>query len=540
MKREEEKNQKQFTNEETSPRNGEASAYKVIVEEMKLAESFLRAKGFNAKVTETALYLEAGHQEGLGVTQTFGFIDIADPEAIGRSNNLQYLISRIYKEKRPYIKTHFFCPSCKNRNIIIDGDKIRCPYCKLEFEIKEARRGIAIPFTMMRADIKGWMKNAKTREIQFVIDGFFPIPPSYGFEWGNELDSSKPDLGVILLTEAELEAIANDFNIPVEERIFPRTLEEIVQQAKLPDYIIEPIIPDASLTVLAGKAGEGKSTLSLYLSGKISEGNNAEGDPIPVKRRGRVLYLDRENDDSVIKSRAMMLGIKNMRDIIYETSLGWYIDDKDGLKILEDLILRFQPVCVFIDSWTEYTNKTDENRVQDVRGVMRDLRGICRKYGISINLIHHLRKGLAYSTNPIDELRGSSAFAGSVDHILLLSGGGSHKVLRIIKSRYVGNRSYTVVSTEKEGKLKFSISEIEHDTFTPLVAKLMDEIRNYIAEEGRIVKRKEIGEAFKDYPKATVDLALKKLVEAKVIERVKKGSYQIRQTGLMEFPDEDL
>jgi len=68
----------------------------------------------------------------------------------------------------------------------------------------------------------------------------------------------------------------------------------------------------------------------------------------------------------------------------------------------------------------------------------------------------------------------------------------------------------------------------------------MDEIRNYIAEEGRIVKRKEIGKAFKDYPKATVDLALKKLVEAKVIERVKKGSYQIRQTGLMEFPDEDL
>jgi len=28
---------KEFTNEETSPRNGEASAYKVIVEEMKLA-----------------------------------------------------------------------------------------------------------------------------------------------------------------------------------------------------------------------------------------------------------------------------------------------------------------------------------------------------------------------------------------------------------------------------------------------------------------------------------------------------------------------
>jgi hypothetical protein len=38
MKREEERrNNKQFTNEVTSPRNGEASAYKVIVEEMKLA-----------------------------------------------------------------------------------------------------------------------------------------------------------------------------------------------------------------------------------------------------------------------------------------------------------------------------------------------------------------------------------------------------------------------------------------------------------------------------------------------------------------------
>ena len=66
-------------------------------------------------------------------------------------------------------------------------------------------------------------------------------------------------------------------------------------QPREAEYLAEPYLPRGMITILAGHAGQGKTTLALWLASHVSN-----GDLMPGGKPGNVYYFTTENDESIV------------------------------------------------------------------------------------------------------------------------------------------------------------------------------------------------------------------------------------------------
>ena len=66
-------------------------------------------------------------------------------------------------------------------------------------------------------------------------------------------------------------------------------------QPREAEYLAEPYLPRGMITILAGHAGQGKTTLALWLASHVSN-----GDLLPGGKPGNVYYFTTENDESIV------------------------------------------------------------------------------------------------------------------------------------------------------------------------------------------------------------------------------------------------
>ncbi len=211
-----------------------------------------------------------------------------------------------------------------------------------------------------------------------------------------------------------------------------RTWDEIpdviTMAAPKTEWIVEGLIPRASVTLLAGEPGSYKSWLALsLLRGAMTGGKFLDREC----RALDVLYLDRENPLTVVRERLAILGIEWLGN----TKIwgGWLPDAPPvigDVRLLE-IARERRPLMIF-DSLIRFHNAKDENSATEMAEVMQNLRALAN-VGATVMAQHHKPKaeGAHY--------RGSSDIAGGVDTAFSVSRDRQAGILKLecFKSRFV-------------------------------------------------------------------------------------------------------
>ncbi|MEM4601853.1 MAG: AAA family ATPase, partial [Desulfurococcaceae archaeon] len=311
-----------------------------------------------------------------------------------------------------------------------------------------------------------------------------------------------------------------------------KNLRELIDSAAEISYISYPLIPNRCLIVLAGRGGVGKSMLSLYLAHCVSSGRRIF-DYYDVKQ-SKVLIIDNENSPMIYKQRAELLDLNPLDAIEVVNFTNWRMDKKGALAKLQNLIKTNGYNLIIMDNWTTLKSNIEENKSTEVSNVLTKLRKIAYETNSTILLIHHLRKGMAYATHEIDELRGSSVIVNEADIVYLLEKDNvtGVRLLKSVKNR-MNNDDLNIrlsFSIDEDGTLRIvycgELEKAEFDTRTIEAAKAIKEFLTL----KKTATRKDIFQALKGYPETTIKRGIDYLIVMGVIERVSRGVYKLVNT----------
>jgi cellulose biosynthesis protein BcsQ len=302
-------------------------------------------------------------------------------------------------------------------------------------------------------------------------------------------------------------------------------LAQLIENAKEIDYISNPILPRGCLIVLGGKGGVGKSMTALHLAYNISNGKPVFG--YYDTRQTKVLILDNENNPTILKQRIEMMNLNPLENIDVVNFTNWRLDQKGAIAKLKQLIQTNNYGLIIMDNWTTLVSAVDENDAVKVSNVLTKLRKLAYETNSTILLIHHQRKGLAYTVNESDELRGSSVLFNEPDVVYLLEQDKiipEDRILKTIKNRLGEPISMRLgfEADEEEGlKITFK-GEEEIDT---QVLKASKAILEHLKTVGSDTRKNIITTLGSTFSRSVIDRGLRYLVERSLIVRRGKGLY---------------
>jgi hypothetical protein len=172
------------------------------------------------------------------------------------------------------------------------------------------------------------------------------------------------------------------------------------QPAPVP-WLVEGIVVRGTLSVLAGKPGEGKSLVAMAIAAGVSRGEAVAG---IACRPGKVLVIDAENGQGEIHRRVHALGPLGDRVEVFE-AVG--LNLATDLKEVEQAVMEYEPDLLLLDSFRSLWMGR-ENDSGEVAHVLDRLRNMVRETAVGTLLIHHVGR------NP-SEYRGSSAIGASTE-----------------------------------------------------------------------------------------------------------------------------
>ncbi|MDW7987080.1 MAG: AAA family ATPase, partial [Nitrososphaerota archaeon] len=153
--------------------------------------------------------------------------------------------------------------------------------------------------------------------------------------------------------------------------------------------------------------------------------------------RKKVLLIDLENPPSLLKERISFLQKNGDVGEIFFLSGALYLDNPKHVKMLEQILTEKGIGVVFLDNLSACFQKImNENESLRLYRILKTLKNIAVKNGVTFVLVHHLRKpGQFISANPLDEVRGSSVIVGIVDMVYVLQRIQDFYQLQIVKNR---------------------------------------------------------------------------------------------------------
>lgn len=181
-----------------------------------------------------------------------------------------------------------------------------------------------------------------------------------------------------------------------------------------PRMLVEGLIPEKSLVLLAGKPKFGKSLLALDIADAICRNRPVWGE-YAVNRAGPVVYLGMEDQPHEIANRLLKHGMRpddtehQLRVIAQRVIL-----DAGRLAELALLLTEVSPppALVIVDTAREAFGIRDWNNTAELSDRLRPLRKFARSV-CSVLVVTHNRK--AQGEDSGDEIAGSNALTSSVD-----------------------------------------------------------------------------------------------------------------------------
>lgn len=213
-----------------------------------------------------------------------------------------------------------------------------------------------------------------------------------------------------------------DKELGISKLVMPTFIEFDLLQAELPEpqFIIPRFVPEG-LSILAGKPKVGKSWLGLEMCIAVAEGTQVLGEQ--VDKAGAV-YFGLEDSAVRLKSRLhkllpdaetqpelLKIGQAAALERLYQggtDQLNNYLSENKHIRLVViDTLAKVKPT-------TKKQNTYDEDSE-----IMGKLQQIAIEHGISLVLVHHVRK--AEADDVFDMISGSMGLQGVADAMLVLN-----------------------------------------------------------------------------------------------------------------------
>ncbi len=188
-----------------------------------------------------------------------------------------------------------------------------------------------------------------------------------------------------------------------------------------PSWAIDQMIPQG-LSVIASPPKTGKSYFVLQSALAVARGEKFLG---YRTTKGKVLLISLEDTFNRLQKRIVQVCPDTSR---IPDNLDLTVEfprlDSEGLACLDKQIKENGYSLVILDTWGKTKPngqaKRSENAYEtDVR-LVSEVKKLADKYGISILLVHHLKKGGGASTDWLESLSGSMGLSATVDGLLAL------------------------------------------------------------------------------------------------------------------------
>jgi KaiC/GvpD/RAD55 family RecA-like ATPase len=176
-----------------------------------------------------------------------------------------------------------------------------------------------------------------------------------------------------------------DINTPAELR---RRHQCLRQEG---EFLIEGLIPRRTVGIVVGDSGIGKSPLLYQAAVCVAAGVPFLGRPTT---KGPVIYLDFENGvgqvDDMLDRLAKCLELSVLPDTLW----CWNANDARmqlGVLGLSDLLNELKPALLIIDSLSAFRPNA-EDKPKNATGLMQEMRRYVREHGMTVLVVHHLKK----------------------------------------------------------------------------------------------------------------------------------------------------
>lgn len=202
------------------------------------------------------------------------------------------------------------------------------------------------------------------------------------------------------------------------------TLSALYAEPEVPmDWVVEDLLLKGGVSLLVAKPKVGKSTLARQLALCVARGSSFLGRKTAL---GSVIYLALEERRGDVCFHFHKMGATGQEPIkIYVGSA-----PTDVLVQIRQIVEVEHPVLVIVDTLIRFIKLKDSNDYAQASVLFEPVLALARETNTHVALLHHARKG---ETAGIDSALGSTAFAASVDTILVMSRGENSTTIQSIQ-----------------------------------------------------------------------------------------------------------
>lgn len=252
--------------------------------------------------------------------------------------------------------------------------------------------------------------------------------------------------------------VGNGLNIKCVKAGEFATLEELDDILGDIQWLWDGWIPKGFVTMWVGDPGRGKSAVMQHLAKIVTEGGTFPLDEKPLSSPGKVIWVDTEASQQILKVRAGLMEIDKSRiylpvingDILSQANLGSGEDRQQIINLIEGV----EPDMLVLDSLGG-SHAGGENKVEDIRPILEFLALLSRDYQMAVSVVHHLNKNREGEAAEVSlyRIRGSTVIPAYCRSIISLEASHNNtNMMRVIKSNLALHRDpISVIPLLNEG-----------------------------------------------------------------------------------------
>jgi RecA-family ATPase len=157
------------------------------------------------------------------------------------------------------------------------------------------------------------------------------------------------------------------------------------------EYVYDGYVPRKTLSMVAGKRGDGKSLFAAWLAGQITTGASISPDGTATNggKPGVVWYNTMEDaPDTIVRARLQAAGADLDRTKLSD----WHLEIPDDAGKLRDVVRWEHPDLLILDSMQQHFRNLYHGFRENRRGMDLMFR-VAKEANIGVLFVHHFNKG---------------------------------------------------------------------------------------------------------------------------------------------------
>lgn len=281
-------------------------------------------------------------------------------------------------------------------------------------------------------------------------------------------------------------------NTPPNDNLLfkPISLSELMKiEFKDTQWIIEKLIPTETIVAISGLPSAYKTWLVLNFALKVAKGE-ALLDQFITKQTG-VLFIDEETGERWIQQRILKLQSEFDIPIFFLSKTGFKLTEK-SVEWLISFSKKYKIGLIIFDSLLRIHTARDENDAVEMAKVFSLFQKLTRE-GITVVFTHHNRKtGILRTSNPSQDMRGSSDILAAVDCHLAVERQDDFLVIKQTKLRQgeeIKPFKLNIISEQEEFRFEYA-GEVDEEKTKK--ADLKQAIKDILNNENRQMYKSEL------------------------------------------------